>query len=1100
MAMDRELACWRGLGLLLIGVALELAGCFAGQWAIVAIGLAQPFLAMGLDQWRRPKPTVQISSHWVAWLTLAGLWAVGLGLSAILQTKALIALCNEPSLAAVMLLSSGVSLSLVLLWRLWPLWFAIERAPHRFQAGWDLLANAQRYPWNGLGGTVGVCALGFFSVALTSLEQTAAVWLWLLAGCVCVTSIVAHWQLQRVRPARESVTSPLTKILQAVPTTITPSIDQPLRHDDTLYQAARSGRVAQALQSLELGANPHVLPGDDSPDQRSLLMLAAVLPDLRLLAALLDRGVAVNLEHRGLTALLVATRDSWHGRHEAVQLLLARGANPRGADREGNTPLHHAARSVDATVARYLCTAGAQCDVLNQDGYCPLALAASLGNISVMECLLEHGAQTALTDGYPPLLAAARVADDDPSAVTLLLDARAHPNGQDQYGRTALHEAACAGNDAIVARLLSAGAHVDARDHAGRTPWLDAAAQAHEKVIACLLAHGADKNATDEKGCNALMLACQAQTIQAGLIQSLIEVGVPKDTCDYQGCRAVDYASALGHWSIVALLDPTYPIPSVAAVDSTVAGSEGLSALPPDPLLAVRQGLLLHRLDSLGEWTSRCTPDQLGQLLHDPQLALDPLAVEWLLAQQANPQTKNVQGVSALFALLSYGAKAEASLQVYLHRAIRPVEPGALACLMTALLAQHENAHLYERLCCQLVGVGADCHTPSPEGNHPLLMSVRLGWATLMHALITSGANLQVTDSFGMTALHLAAALGREDELKCLIRFGAIPTARATDGQTPLGVALANGRRDLAYWLDWRGWPFPARPLKPSDLPSAAMVGDVEAVRRLIDLGFPLDATDAKGCTALLRAAGGGCLAVMRLLIDKGASKIAVAHSGATPLSAAVSAGHRDAVALLLASGVPIEQTLPGGVTALMLACAYGDVESVAALLAAGANVHATDAQGLTALHCAAQFGFGATDATRVLALLDTLLLAGANPAQGTHDAVTPILILLGARIAVGTACNEAVLLKSVERFIVELDDVNHVDARGFGPLHYAALHGLMQVAQLLVRSGVDSRRHPSAHSPRDIALARGFVDVASLLTPQSQPVASMARFLKGEG
>ena len=67
------------------------------------------------------------------------------------------------------------------------------------------------------------------------------------------------------------------------------------------------------------------------------------------------------------------------------------------------------------------------------------------------------------------------------------------------------------------------------------------------------------------------------------------------------------------------------------------------------------------------------------------------------------------------------------------------------------------------------------------------------------------------------------------------------------------------------------------------------MAGDVDAVRRLIDLGFAVDAVDAQGCTALLRAAGGGHLAVTDLLLARGADPQHAAASGATPLSAAVS-------------------------------------------------------------------------------------------------------------------------------------------------------------------------------------------------------------------
>ena len=74
-------------------------------------------------------------------------------------------------------------------------------------------------------------------------------------------------------------------------------------------------------------------------------------PDPAKLRELIARGVDLNDEHAGLTPLLAATRDSWHGRPEAVMTLLANGADSRAVDSDGNTPLHHAARSTDAAVA-----------------------------------------------------------------------------------------------------------------------------------------------------------------------------------------------------------------------------------------------------------------------------------------------------------------------------------------------------------------------------------------------------------------------------------------------------------------------------------------------------------------------------------------------------------------------------------------------------------------------------------------------------------------------------------------------------------------------------------------------------------------------------
>src|SRR5690606_39717227 len=114
-----------------------------------------------------------------------------------------------------------------------------------------------------------------------------------------------------------------------------------------------------------------------------------------------------NAAHGGLNPLLAATRDSWHGRPEAVMTLLANGADPRAADRDGTTPLHHAARSSDPGVAALLLDASAALDTRNADGLTPLGVACAAGNWRLARFLLERGAKPGAETGTPALVAAA---------------------------------------------------------------------------------------------------------------------------------------------------------------------------------------------------------------------------------------------------------------------------------------------------------------------------------------------------------------------------------------------------------------------------------------------------------------------------------------------------------------------------------------------------------------------------------------------------------------------------------------------------------------------------------------------------------------------
>ncbi len=973
------------LAALASGLGLTAAAGFGGAFAALGATLAQPAFALAASRWRRKDDTVPAGWRADAWSLLLA-WLATVALFAAWMAWPVATLLSRGSLGAAFATSLAFGLALLAAWRAWPWWHGLAREGGKATAHWHALWKYEPGAWRGLGVALAVVLLAALPLLLAWPGWLDARARWGVVLAALVLAPLLHLWLPRVAPPARRL-EPWLAAMDAGDAAEgegdAPALADGEDPEAALYAAARSGRVDRALALLEAGADPHALPPTEDRDQRSLPVLAAVLPDLRLLRALIARGLDLNAAHAGMTPLLAATRDSWHGRPEAVMTLLANGADPRVRDRDGNTPLHHAARSSDPGVAALLRDAAAELESLNDEGLSPLGVACAAGNWRLARFLLERGASPQPEGGTPALLAAAGIDEDDPAGVQLLLKHKAKVDARDARGRSALHEAAAAGHRELVQVLLAAGANADAA--------------------------GED------------------------------------------GLRPVDLAAQERYWSVVAALDPTYPLPAAPELDEEGAAvvDAGVDAVP----------------------------------------GADATATTVEVAPEPEP--------AGLRALLAQGPGALDLLAKWLDQGVPPTGAGGLASFLDACVAADATAPSLERFALALLERGADPFHAGAAGDPPLALAVRLDWTRLAGRLLAAGADRAARDSRGMTALHLAAALGREQAMKLLVLHGASPGLRAADGQTPLGVALASGRRDLVAWLDWRGWPLPGRALEPADLPAAAIVGDADAVRRLLDLGFAIDAVDAQGCSALLRAAGGGHRGVVDLLLERGADPRSAAHTGATPLSAAVSMRHVDIVDRLLAAGAGLEQRLPGEVTVLMLAAALGLPDLCARLLQAGANVHAGDAQGLTPLHCAVLFGFTAREKPRLLALLDTLLLAGAEPDAAAAGGVTPLLLLLGARAEPGTACDEDVVLTALERLLDEEVALDSQDPRGFGPLHLAALHGLLKVTQRLLRAGCDpGLRDTLNRTPREIAVMRGFVDVAAEYAP-ADTGASMARFLR---
>src|SRR5690606_11293506 len=153
---------------------------------------------------------------------------------------------------------------------------------------------------------------------------------------------------------------------------------------------------------------------------------------------------------------------------------------------DGNTPLHHAARSSDPGVAALFRDAAAELEARHEEGMTPLGVACAAGNSRLARFLIARGATPQRGGATPARPAAAGIDADDVAGVQLLLKHKARVDARDARGRSALHEAALAGNVEIVRQLLDAGADAAAVDEDGRTA-LDLAVQERRWPVVAVL-------------------------------------------------------------------------------------------------------------------------------------------------------------------------------------------------------------------------------------------------------------------------------------------------------------------------------------------------------------------------------------------------------------------------------------------------------------------------------------------------------------------------------------------------------------------------------------------------------------------------------------
>jgi ankyrin repeat protein len=313
------------------------------------------------------------------------------------------------------------------------------------------------------------------------------------------------------------------------------------------------------------------------------------------------------------------------------------------------------------------------------------------------------------------------------------------------------------------------------------------------------------------------------------------------------------------------------------AVQRALTGADLAAPLPPlgAPALACAAASSLARLDGL----------RAGLLE----------TVSWLLTQGADPNTRWADPARPDEQLpVLYGAVSRAScfettqalLQAgadpndneSLYHATEQSDRRIIAALVQAGARWQGTNALYRQLdhddlehLRQVLALGANVHERGPGGAGPLHHAISRGRSLeFVKLLLAHGADPTVRDGQGRTPAEWAARLGDADtaaHLAALGHWGGASPQEAFLAASAAGQGAAARAHLAAHPNAIRTLDVQALRL----LPDQAQRGRLDAVRLMLELGWPVDVRGDWHASALNQAAFRGDAAMVQLLLDHGA-------------------------------------------------------------------------------------------------------------------------------------------------------------------------------------------------------------------------------------
>jgi ankyrin repeat protein/L-ascorbate metabolism protein UlaG (beta-lactamase superfamily) len=465
-----------------------------------------------------------------------------------------------------------------------------------------------------------------------------------------------------------------------------------------------------------------------------------------VLTLILATGLSADPIHEAVTAGDVAT---------VTQLLNQNPSLINAPDTAQSLPLHLAASTGQVAVIELLLSKGANMEAGDRENTTPLTCAALLNKPEAVRLLVEKGASLTARDnnGNTPLLAAARSGNVE--IVKYLVGHGAALTDVSNRGSNCLHIATSIGAEPLVQYLLGQNFDLNALNGSGYSPLHFAAMAGNQTIIRLLVAAGANIDQNDNTGLSPLMIAAYNEKLE--IVATLLELGAdPNHAPSIYGHSPLSTAIWSGNLEVVNLLIDH-------GADLQYRNSEGETALHlaaakgsiPIAQMLLTRGLDVNTIDNGGR--NPICQAMWGQ----------PEMVRWLIdnGSQVNAMTDSTGSP------LQYA-----------------VGQGDTSIVRT------------------LLSHGANVNGHNANWSSPLYSAARDGNIATARILLEAGADPNLTGISGLlTPLHSAAMAGKKDLVELLLNHGAAINAKDSLGRTPLYYATRYAQKSCMEVLKTRG-------------------------------------------------------------------------------------------------------------------------------------------------------------------------------------------------------------------------------------------------------------------------------------------------------